>query len=82
MVEGVQQGPVLVGTFFTCERSALPACLLARVRRSVPWPGPPRERVKSVSQPRGSPSLACHSGPPEPRAPRASQRRPATAPSR
>ena len=30
---------------------------------------------------RMSPSLACHSGPPEPRVPRASQRRPATAPS-
>ena len=37
-----------------------------RVHRSVPWPGPPRERVKSVSRPRGYPSLACHSGPPTP----------------
>ena len=27
---------------------------------------PPRERVKSVSPPRGDPSLACHSGPPTP----------------
>ena len=31
--------------------------------------------------PRGYPCLACHSGPPKPRASRASQRRPATAPS-
>ena len=49
-----------------CERSALPACSLVRVHRSVPWPGPPRERVKSISPPRGYPSLACHSGPPTP----------------
>ena len=33
-----------------------------RVHRSIPWPGPPRERFKSVSPPRGYPSLACHSG--------------------
>ena len=26
---------------FLHERSALPACLLVRVHRSVPWPGPP-----------------------------------------
>ena len=37
-----------------------------RVHRSVRWPGPPRERVKGVSPPRGYPSLACHSGPPTP----------------
>ena len=37
-----------------------------RVHRSVPWPGPPRKRVKSVSPPRGYPSLACHWGPPTP----------------
>ena len=37
-----------------------------RVHRSVQWPDPPRERVKSVSPPRGYPSLACHSGPPTP----------------
>ena len=37
-----------------------------RFHRSVPWPGPPRERVKSVSPPRGYQFLACHSGPPTP----------------
>ena len=42
----------------------LPAHLCVSPQRPVA--GPPRERVKSVSPPRGYPSLACHSGPPTP----------------
>ena len=42
----------------------LPAHLCVSPQRLVA--GPPRERVKSVSPPRGYPALACHSGPPTP----------------
>ena len=42
----------------------LPAHLCVSPQRPVA--GPPRERVKSVSPPRGYPTLACHSGPPTP----------------
>ena len=59
----------------------LPACLCVSAA-AFRGQAPPRERVKSVSPPRGYPSLASHSGPPEPRAPRASQRRPEHRPER
>ena len=42
----------------------LPAHLCVSPQRPVA--GPPRERVKSVSPPRGYPALACHSRPPTP----------------
>ena len=42
----------------------LPAHLCVSPQRPVA--GPPRERVKSVSAPRGYPALACRSGPPTP----------------
>ena len=42
----------------------LPAHLCVSPQRPVA--GPPRERVKSVSPPRGYPALACHSGPQTP----------------
>ena len=42
----------------------LPAHLCVSPQRPVA--GPPRERVKSVSPPRGYPAPACHSGPPTP----------------
>ena len=43
---------------------------------------PPTETRQKRFTPRGYPSLACHSGPPEPRAPWASQRRPEHRPER
>ena len=55
----------------------LPACLCVSAAASRG-----QEHVKSVSPPEGYPSLACHSGPPEPRAPRASRRRPEHHPER